>query len=169
MSERQRLYSEVVVGSSKSSGSEAELPQESREDGHNRLRVNWLDAYQLEEEDAALQKALSLSQVRNCLKTLAFFCLSIVRCGQIFTSLILYILNVPIGGKSGFSAQQFHRLNGERGKFLLWSVYLYYMYRNTFIHLILRSCICALISVYISIDLKHESSSLSQDSCCAEI
>ena len=35
MSERQRLNSEVVAGSSKSSGSEAELPQESREDGHN--------------------------------------------------------------------------------------------------------------------------------------
>ena len=30
MLERQRLYSEVVAGSSKSSGSEAELPQESR-------------------------------------------------------------------------------------------------------------------------------------------
>ena len=73
MSEHQRLYSEVVASSSESSGSEAELPQESRGDGHNRLRVNWLDAFQLEEEDAALQKALSLSQVRDCLKSFGFF------------------------------------------------------------------------------------------------
>ena len=149
MSERQRLYSEVVAGSSKSSGPEAELPQESREDGHNRLRVNWLDAYQLEEEDAALQKALSLSQVRNCLKTLAFFCLSIVRCGQIFTSLILYILNVSIGGKSGFSAQQFHRLNGERGKFFLWSVYFYVSkYVHSFNFALMYMCAYICIHIY---------------------
>ena len=63
MLERQRLYSEVVAGSSKSSGSEAELPQQSRRNMGTtvcELTGSMLITYQLEEEDAALQKALSL-------------------------------------------------------------------------------------------------------------
>ena len=63
MLERQRLYSEVVADSSKSSGSEAELPQESRRNMDTtvcELTGLMLIAYQLEEEDAALQMALSL-------------------------------------------------------------------------------------------------------------
>ena len=63
MLERQWLYSEVVAGSSKCSGSEAELPQESRQNmGQTvcKLAGSMLITYQLEEEDAALQKALSL-------------------------------------------------------------------------------------------------------------
>ena len=80
----QRLYSDVVSGTS--SGSEAELLQEKPEDGRN-LRVNWLDTYQLEDEDDALQRALSLSQV-TCLESI---CQSIiVRCRQIFTSSLIF-------------------------------------------------------------------------------
>ena len=78
----QRLYSDVVSGTS--SGSEAELLQDG--DGRN-LRVNWLHAYQLEDEDDALQRALSLSQV-TCLESI---CQSIiVRCRQIFTSSLIF-------------------------------------------------------------------------------
>ncbi len=52
------------------------------------LPVNWLDAYQLEDEDDALQKALSLSQV-TCLESICQSIL-IVPCGQIFISSLIF-------------------------------------------------------------------------------
>ena len=54
-----QLYSEVVKGSS--SEEELEMSKTSAKSGSI---VNWLHEYQTDEEDVALEKALTLSKVR---------------------------------------------------------------------------------------------------------